>query len=414
MTANSRLVLNHADVVTAHGVVPGGTVTLVGERIEAVGGAPAAGDRVVDLGGGVLLPGLINGHDHLAVTWRPRIGSGPYRNGYLYAEEAMASWTQRRRLTVADLTWLGIYRNLLSGVTVVLDHGPRQTNGFYDQFPLHCVTDFGRSFGLLAEGRWGAKHSALRWGEGIREELAAHPDRPFVIHAAHGVDHVAAREIAALDDLGALTPTTILAECVGCSDDDLRLIAQRGCHVAWLPASNRFVYGRVADVARMLELGINVCLAPGSSLPGGLNMLCELRTARDLLLDHYTAPEVSQLLLEMVTTRPAKALMLEADLGSIEPGKYADILALRPELGGGLDALLAADCEHVALLLRAGRPLYGDEAHRDLFEAADEPFSRVDVRGVPKLVAGDPAALMQRVRRGLGHDKDMPFIPIGM
>ena len=76
-----------------------GYVEVAGGRIVGVGEACST-PAPIDLGRVVLMPGLVNAHDHLTSAWRPRIGNGPYRNIYVYAEDASASWPQRRRLQI--------------------------------------------------------------------------------------------------------------------------------------------------------------------------------------------------------------------------------------------------------------------------------------------------------------------------
>jgi hypothetical protein len=111
----------------------------------------------------------------------------------------------------------------------------------------------------------------------------------------------------------------------------------------------------------------------------------------------------------------------EERCGRIAPGYRADLLVLPDR---GLDpyaTLIEAQMSDIALLCRAGVPVYGDLCFESLFEQYTPNYSRVrmcdpasnpSVQPQIKLAAGDPVALLQRLSETVGRPLDLPFLPL--
>jgi hypothetical protein len=152
----------------------------------------------------------------------------------------------------------------------------------------------------------------------------------------------------------------------------------------------------------------------------------ELRTARRYLterVDQLTleGQSIEQWLVEAVTTRAAYALLRQERCGRIAPGYRADLLVLTDRGQDPYATLIEAQMSDIALLCRAGVPVYGDARFEPLFERYIPHYSRVRVCGAApnasahtqaKLVAGDPVALVQRMSETVGHRLDLPFLPL--
>jgi cytosine/adenosine deaminase-related metal-dependent hydrolase len=128
--------------------------------------------------------------------------------------------------------------------------------------------------------------------------------------------------ISYFDHLGLLDEMTLLVHCIHVSDQELRLIKQRGCRICLCPGSNRFLGVGSPPVERMVALGLLPAL--GSDSPAS-NRTIDLWREMQLLvkahppLDHSTV-------LAMATLGGAKALRREADFGSLTVGKKAGFL----------------------------------------------------------------------------------------
>ncbi len=301
--------------------------------------APRGCERVIDLGGLALLPGLINAHDHLSLDLLPRLGNPPYRNSYQWHADLRrnypaAAW-QHRPITESDRIQWGAYRNLFSGVTTVAHHGPLQVRFLVDgSLPVRLRLPMACAESLLKEPNI--------------ESRARHARTlmPFAIHLAEGVDETARREIASLDALGALGPGTMVVHGVGLDADGRRLMAARGASLVWCPRSNHFLFGATAAVDEM-PADVPIALATDSTMTGSVTLFDELRFAAKL---GKVPPER---LLAMVTTEAAEVVMYP-EYGRIAVGAPADMIAL-PPAGTAIDTLLAAQPQSLALVMVGGR-----------------------------------------------------------
>src|SRR6202021_1005817 len=210
----------------------------------------------LDLSGHLILPGLINSHDHLEFNLFPRLGRGPYPNATAWSQDIYHPKCSpvKEHLTVPKpvrLAWGGL-KNLLSGVTTVAPHTP------YD-----AVFDKGFPGGVGQ--RSGGAHS-LHLSSDLAERLRAPPKRwPFLSHAAEGPDTNAAREIRALESAGVLNRRTILIHGVGIDDESLKSLLRRRASLVWCPSSNLFTLSRTLR-PDVLRSAIPICLGTDSAL----------------------------------------------------------------------------------------------------------------------------------------------------
>lgn len=284
----------------------------------------ASADQSLDLTGHLLLPGLINAHDHLEFNLFPRLGNRLYAN----AREWAADIYRPTQSPVAEhlavpkrvrLCWGGL-RNLLSGVTTVAHHNPFEEEIFDARFPVRVLRRFS----------WA--HS-LDFSPDLLTPYRDTPeDSPFIIHAAEGIDAKAASEIAHLDDLGVLGPRTVLVHALAAGPREIALLRERGSAVVWCPGSNLSIYGRTVS-REVLDSGIPIALGTDSALTFHGDLADELRTAHSLGI----SPER---LYRMVTTDAAFILRLTSGEGEIREGGVADLIAVEDRGQTPAEALL--------------------------------------------------------------------------
>lgn len=185
--------------------------------------------------------------------------------------------------------------------------------------------------------------------EEIAESIAQHGKRP----------------LARLDALGLVGPEMIAVHAVHLDDEDLHRLAAGGASVAHCPHSNLKLACGIAPTARMHEMGIRVGIGTdGSASNNRLDLLAEARTAALLAkaasgrADAWPAART----LRAMTLDAAAALGLDARIGSIEPGKQADLVAIdlrAPELLPVYDPVsqlvYAGGREHVSEVWVAGK-----------------------------------------------------------
>lgn len=366
-----------ADVEIANGRV---------RAIAAAGRNACAARGGIDLSGYLLLPGLINAHDHLEFNLFPRLGNGPYRNSKEWAEDIFNPGAPpiRQQLSVAKadrLRWGGL-KNLLSGVTTVCHHNPYDAQTFEGGFPVRVVSRYGWAHSLAFESR-------------VRERYdRTPPGAPFVIHLAEGVDGSCAEEIFELDRLGALGSRTVLVHGVGLSPRGQAMRTERGAQLVWCPTSNRFLFGRTLDIAV-------VAGAPGIAL-GSDSAL----TAQGDLLDeiHDAAASVpAEAVYAMVTDAAAKVLRLEQLEGTIEPGGAADLVAIPWTGRSPAEALARATWREIELVLVGGAPRLLSLEMRGRWSGPLEGLERMDAAGVPRLVRAEVSRMTREAAAALGR-----------
>ena len=358
------------------------SLRVVDGRIASIGGSPQPGDRVVDLAGDRLLPGLINAHDHLQLNSFPPLDLPPrFRN----VREWIAVVSERARSDAGFRAIVdaprerrllhGGLKNLLSGVTTVAHHDPLYPVLTDDAFPVRVV------------GRYGWSHSLGIDGDAQVRRAFEHTstDVPWIVHAAEGVDDEAAAEFARLDALGCIAANTLLVHGVALGEAERTRLADAGGGLVWCPRSNLALFGRTAAVADLVARG-RVALGTDSRLSGSRDLLQELRTARVVAgFDDVT--------LAALVTSCAATLLGLADRGTLAPGQLADLVVLPKSLELGQAAR-----RDVRMVVVGGHVRYGDAdcAMALAGSSSSHEWAHVSVDGRPKVI---DATLAERLRR---------------
>ena len=145
------------------------------------------------------------------------------------------------------------------------------------------------------------------------------------------VKNTGQRPLTRLHELGLLTPSLQAVHMTQLNDDEIDLLAASGSHVIHCPTSNMKLASGICPVKQLHEAGVNLALGTDSSSSNNnLNMFSEMRTAALLAkintMDATVAP--AEQVLQMATINGARALGLDDITGSLEVGKFADIVAV--------------------------------------------------------------------------------------
>jgi len=217
----------------------------------------------------------------------------------------------------------------------------------------------------------------------FRESLAGKGAR--ILHLAEGLPTSPARQhfldLQAPDGSWAIAPTFVGIHATGLTDDDLAIVAQHGGSIVWSPFSNLVLYGDTARTASALRLGIKVALGSDWSPTASKNLLNELKVAQIFSQDAQLGI-TDQQLVEMVTITPAQILGWQDSLGSIEPGKLADLTVVAGGTGHPYSHLIDATESDIQLVIIGGTGRYGAPTLLGKVSPIDEQF----------VIAGDARA----------------------
>ncbi|MFM9090293.1 MAG: amidohydrolase [Verrucomicrobiota bacterium] len=421
--------ITHGRLLTmnpARAVIEGGAVAIQGERIVAVGPGTLAADyapaRTIDARGGIVMPGMVNAHTHLAMTVFRGLGDDvPDRlRRFIFPLE--------RNFVTRDVvragTLLGLLELIEGGVTTFADMyyfedevaratreaGLRAVLGqTIVNFP---APDAPEPHGGLALAREFiaayrndplitpafAPHAPYTVDRAILRQVAeasAALDAPVLIHLAEMTDEVATlrREhhqtpVEYLDANGLLNRRLVAAHCIFVTDSDLTLLRDRGAGVAHALVANLKSAKGVAPALRMFEQGVRIGLATDGPMSGNtLDVIGQLGYVAKVhkldRKDRNVMPAAT--VVEMATLGGARALHLEDRIGSLEPGKLADVVIVDTEstalvpLYDPYSALVyAASPRDVRTTIVHGRILMEDRVVRTL----DAPAVKAGMRAL--------------------------------
>jgi 5-methylthioadenosine/S-adenosylhomocysteine deaminase len=350
-------------------------------RIAAV--RPADGDEGERFANAVILPGLVNAHTHLEYTAMAGFGDGLPFTPWI-ADHIRRKGTQAVD-DLLDQARAGAAACLSGGVTTVADCSYAGTVAqAAGEAGLRAIVYLeGFSVWERLEGRIEAALDALPVSELVTAGVSPHA--PFTVThddyamliglarrrglpvATHLLE--SARETEHLDAFrDVLGPDTVAIHAVLVNEADIALLAELDVPVAHCPRSNAQLGCGIAPLTELLEAGVRVGLgtdSPSSAID--FDMWAEMRTA--IMLQRARTGRADALSartgLELATTRAASAIGLSDAVGSLTPGKAADLLVL--DLTGSpflpwddpvTAAVYGGSPERVALTMVAGEIRY--------------------------------------------------------
>jgi hypothetical protein len=357
--------------------VESGVIAAVRPRGEK---APAGFEEtpVVDTGG-TLFPGLIELHNHLSYNALPLWSPVPKRF------EHRGQWPDQkdyRRLISGPMTVIGKSPDvipaliryveckcLLAGVTT--SQGIRlNSNAGVQRYYRGVVRNVEQTDDpALPEAQSRIPDIDARSARSFRDRLAREQGhRCFLLHLSEGItatehpDSPARRHFLALevepgkwavnDALSGIHATGLLAA-------DFGVLARNRASMVWSPMSNLLLYGGTSRVDAARAEGVKIGLGSDWSPSGSKNLLGELKVAH-LYSEHFLRGRFTPRdLVAMATRNAAEILKWDQALGTLEPGKRADLLVIRGKKGDPYEALIRAIETDVMLVVINGVGRYG-------------------------------------------------------
>jgi 5-methylthioadenosine/S-adenosylhomocysteine deaminase len=395
-----------APVTNGYIAVQEGKIASVGRTADG-GDLPPARERL-DVQGSLVMPGLVNTHCHAPMVWFRGLADDLSLDAWLtrFIFPAEAGWLNQERVYWGTL--LAAAEMIKGGITTVADGyfyeaevrralaeaGLRAVaaQGIVD-FPAPGVPDpkenlkaaqtFIDSGGEFSDGRVTSTlfcHSAYTCGPETLEQakdLTRRRDLPFFLHVAETRQELAEirrktglKPLAYLDRLSLLDERTVAVHAVWLEPDELDFLVARGVKVSHCPESNLKLASGVAPIPELLDRGVTVGLGTdGAASNNNLDLWGEMSLTARL---HKVWREDPTLLpaakvVALATRDGARVLGLEDRIGSLTPGKEADLIVVdlaQPHLTPLYDpfshlvyAARAADVSHVMV---SGRWLLRD------------------------------------------------------
>lgn len=395
-------------MVTPQSCKQNGNITVLGGKIKNFS---IDKTTIIKMDSAIAYPALINVHDHLRGNYIPRVGPPKntfYKNWSFWDADLKASavYEERANLSVEQMYFLGAYKNLFSGVVTVNDHFPHDFNEpFIDKLPIRVI----RNYTLAHE----CSSYDLKWGDGleIEHKRAVEKNWPFITHLEEGFDAESRDGIGVVERAHCLDDHDLFIHCIGFSDEDIAKTQAAGASISWCPASNMFMFNVTCKIKKMMQAGINIAIGTDSTHTGSVNLLEEIRFARAIYQKLYGEDLSAKALTNMVTINAARAFRMEAETGSLEVGKRADLLLLSNRVEDPYENLVNAQMHDIKLLIQDGVPIYGEEKYRDYFDVETKNYGTVVVNGRKMFVRGNPEALYKSVRKSLGFAKKLDYLP---
>ena len=384
-----RTLLSHAYLALmddAGTELPDGWLLVEDDFVAAVGDGPSPeADSTVDLGGALALPGLVNTHHHLYQTLtRARAQQATL---FEWLTELYPVWARIDADAEYAAARTGLAELALSGCSTVFDHHyvfPHGRPGLVEaevqaagELGLRIVAargsmDLGRAQGglppdELAEGIDDVLADTERLagelhepGQGARVQLAVAPCSPFSVtrelmrdsaalarrlglplhthlaetddEEAYCLERYGRRPVEYLEDLDWLSSDVWCAHCIHLSSADVAAFAASATGVAHCPSSNLRVGAGVAPVRALLDAGVRVGLGvDGSASNESGDLLAEVRQALLVARGRDGPAALTARDALRLATRGGAAVLGRDDIGSLEPGKCADVAVWRTD-----------------------------------------------------------------------------------
>jgi 5-methylthioadenosine/S-adenosylhomocysteine deaminase len=355
-------------VVTPDEVLDPGCVVVEGATVGAVQAAPPQGVRVQPTDG-VICPGLIDLHGHpefnVFAAWEPPqqfVNRYAWRGSDLYQllvrdpqnklKDALIDQTQLRYAEI---------RALVGGVTAIQGTGEAVTRLASESLvrnvdkwilgrhraraTIDLPSDSGRSKEQL---------------DGIVKDIAAGEVDAFYIHLAEGRSDNprSTGELDRLVELKALLPQTIVIHGTALSKDQLGDVRDAGAKLVWSPQSNLRLYAETTNAADALAMGLPVALGADWLPSGSPSLLGEMTVARRCLLEQGH-PVDAKTLVTMVTRDAATIAGLGDQLGTLAPGRPADLVVFERRHPDPYENIAQAEPAWVELVMIGGDLSYG-------------------------------------------------------
>ncbi|OPY33205.1 MAG: metal-dependent hydrolase [Methanomassiliicoccales archaeon PtaU1.Bin124] len=341
-----------------------GDILVEDNLIVQVGKVTGDADEVIEAGGDIVMPGMVNTHSHIAMSVMKGVADDVPFGKFLDKVFAIDSDRQEKDLLAGAK--LGAMEMLLSGTTTFVDmyYSEDIIAKAVQQAGLRGVlcwavldVQFTTQKGVPLDNckRFFAEHKdqeRIYPGIGLQgvyvcstetfqasEEFSRSSGALMHFHLSETrkevydhKDKTGKRPADYLESIGVLSDRCLAAHSAWLTINEVKALGRNGCSIATCPVSNmKLATGGVAPIPEMMMNGVNVSVGTdGSTTNNSLDMFGEMKMLALLQKSYRWDPTIlpAQQVLDLVTLNGAKAVHLEMEIGSIEVGKKADMVIL--------------------------------------------------------------------------------------
>jgi len=368
-------------------------IAVSGNRITSISqqaGQSMNGGPDIHFEDSIVFPGLINSHDHLDFNLYPSLGRGHYSNYAVWGTDIHNIHKELINKILAipkelRIQW-GMYKNLLNGITTVVNHGEKVSAG---NGPVNVFQDCNVLHSVRFEQNWKYK---------LNKPFVRR--YPYVMHLGEG------RDVSSWEEINSVIKWNFLDRKIigvhGIAMDTVQARSFKG--LVWCPYSNYFLIGKTADIAK-LKHNTDILFGTDSTLSASWNLWEHLGIARNEKALSDTE------LFNSLTAAPAKAWKMK-DKGTLVNGQIADIvIAKRKNIENGLDAFFALAPEDILMVIKNGTiQLFDSSLAEQLSRTGIDigTYSKIVLADSIKYVTGDIGELMKKIR-SYYHDVVFPI-----
>lgn len=322
--------------------------------------------------GAIAMPGLINAHDHLDFNLFSQLGDRLYSSytewGNYIHQHYKTEIDRILAIPVKLRAEWGAYKNLLCGVTTVVNHGQKLP---VSDWPITVMDDLQSIHSVQFEKNW-----KLRLNNPVRRS------RPVAIHIGEGTNEAAHREIDQLLRWNLLNRKLIGIHGVAMN----AMQASQFSALVWCPESNFYLLEKTAPM-KELKCCVPILFGTDSTLTGHWDIWEHIRTAKATQMLNTAELYAS------LTTNAAKVLQLNT--GTLQPGYEADIVVAR-SVGNAWFNTKPAD---ILLIIHKGViRLFDESLYSQLPPHHRTGFSKVALGDTHKYIYGDLPGLMTAIK----------------
>lgn len=402
MGNSTRLI--KGNVLTPTTVYLGGQVTVDAMgKIACVGcNCATGGETTITCPDAAISPGLINTHDHITFDQNPPYTATTER--YEDRQQWREGLDGHHQIpdpsgTSADQIRWNELRFLMGGATsIVSSTGQagflRNLDGPADAAALGKAKPVNFDTFPLDDASGTRRRGDCDYGPSPTTASMVASDNAYEPHTSEGIDATARNEFLCETSStfdthmpgmsnNLLLPKTAMIHGIGLQPSDYAAMASAGTGLIWSPRSNITLYGDTARVTVADRVGVKIALGTDWIITGSMNLLRELACAdsfnRTYLEHHFTDEQ----LWAMVTANAAALTKTDDVIGTLAVGKQADISIFAAHGKPPFRSVIEAAPQDVALVMRGGKALYGDDA---VVSALAQSCDTVDVCGTGKRV----------------------------